>query len=68
MPLRSPACQDADAVQAAYRTRRLEDPGPQADARARALIEDLRTGYKPTVSFYDDPEHEKEVADVPGLP
>jgi len=37
----------------------------EADAKAKALIEDLRgTEHEPTVRFYDDPEHEKELADV----
>ena len=37
----------------------------EADAKARALIDDLRgTEHEPTVKFYDDPAHEKELADV----
>ena len=41
------------------------DTQDEADARARALIDELRgTGHEPTVRFYDDPEHEKELADV----
>ena len=37
----------------------------EADGKARALIEDLRgTGREPAVRFYDEPEHEKELADV----
>ena len=41
------------------------DTQDEADAKARALIDDLRgTEHEPTVRFYDDPEHEKELADV----
>ncbi len=41
------------------------DSQDEADAKARALIDDLRgTEHEPTVRFYDDPEHEKELADV----
>ena len=41
------------------------DSQDQADGRARDLIDDLRgTEHEPTVRFYDDPEHEKELADV----
>ena len=41
------------------------DSQDEADAKARALIDDLRgTEHEPTVKFYDDPEHEKELADV----
>ncbi len=41
------------------------DTQEEADARARALTEDLHgTGHEPAVKFYDDPEHEKELADV----
>ncbi len=36
-----------------------------ADRKAQALIKDLEgTAHEPTVRFYDDPEHEKELADV----
>ena len=41
------------------------DSQDEADAKAQALIDDLRgTEHEPTVKFYDDPEHEKELADV----
>ena len=41
------------------------DSQDEADAKARALIDDLRgTEHEPTVRFYDDPEHEAELADV----
>jgi FAD/FMN-containing dehydrogenase len=41
------------------------DSQDEADGRARALIDDLHgTEHEPTVRFYDDPEHEKELADV----
>ena len=41
------------------------DSQDEADARARALIDELHgTEHEPTVRFYDDPEHEKELADV----
>jgi len=41
------------------------DSQDEADGKARALIDDLRgTEHEPTVRFYDDPEHEKELADV----
>jgi Fe-S oxidoreductase len=41
------------------------DTRDEADARARALIDDMRgTEHEPTVKFYDDPEHEKELAAV----
>ncbi len=41
------------------------DNQDEADGKARALIEDLHgTGHEPTVRFYDDPEHEAELADV----
>jgi FAD/FMN-containing dehydrogenase/Fe-S oxidoreductase len=41
------------------------DTQDEADAKARALIEDLHgTEHEPTVRFYDDPEHEAELADV----
>jgi hypothetical protein len=41
------------------------DTQDEADSKARALIEDLRgTEHEPAVRFYDDPEHEKELADV----
>ncbi len=41
------------------------DSKDNADAKARALIEDLRGGeHEPAVKFYDDPEHEQELADV----
>jgi FAD/FMN-containing dehydrogenase len=41
------------------------DTKDEADAKARALIDELRgTEHEPTVRFYDDPEHEKELADV----
>ena len=41
------------------------DSQEEADGKAHALIEDLRgTEHEPTVRFYDDPEHEKELADV----
>ena len=37
----------------------------EADAKARALLEELHgTKHEPTVRFYDDAEHEKELADV----
>ena len=37
----------------------------EADAKARALLEELHgTGHEPTVRFYDDAGHEKELADV----
>src|SRR6266536_525805 len=41
-------------------------PKPAAQAlRARDLVGDLHgTEHEPTVRFYDDPEHEKELADV----
>ena len=41
------------------------DSQDEADARAQALIKDLEdTEHQPTVMFYDDPEHEQELADV----
>ena len=41
------------------------DSQDEADAKARALVDDLRgTEHEPTVKFYDDPAHEKELADV----
>ena len=41
------------------------DSKDDADAKAQALIDDLRGGqHEPTVKFYDDPEHEQELADV----
>jgi FAD/FMN-containing dehydrogenase/Fe-S oxidoreductase len=41
------------------------DSQDEADAKARTLIDDLHgTEHEPTVKFYDDPEHEKELADV----
>jgi FAD/FMN-containing dehydrogenase/Fe-S oxidoreductase len=41
------------------------DAQDEADAKARALIDDLRgTAHEPSVRFYDDPEHEAELADV----
>jgi FAD/FMN-containing dehydrogenase len=41
------------------------DTQDEADARAKALTEQLHgTEHEPTVKFYDDPEHEKELADV----
>jgi FAD/FMN-containing dehydrogenase/Fe-S oxidoreductase len=41
------------------------DSPDEADAKAQALIGELRgTEHEPTVKFYDDPEHEKELADV----
>ena len=41
------------------------DTQDEADGKARALIDDLHgTEHEPTVRFYDDPEHEKELADV----
>ena len=41
------------------------DTQDEADAKAHALIDDLHgTEHEPTVRFYDDPEHEKELADV----
>jgi FAD/FMN-containing dehydrogenase/Fe-S oxidoreductase len=41
------------------------DSQDEADSRARALIDELHgTEHEPTVRFYDDPEHEKELADV----
>jgi FAD/FMN-containing dehydrogenase/Fe-S oxidoreductase len=41
------------------------DSQDEADARARALIDELHgTEHEPAVRFYDDPEHEKELADV----
>ena len=41
------------------------DSQDEADAKARSLIDDLRgTEHEPTVKFYDDPEHEAELADV----
>ena len=41
------------------------DSQDEADAKARTLIDDLRGAeHEPTVKFYDDPEHEKELADV----
>jgi FAD/FMN-containing dehydrogenase/Fe-S oxidoreductase len=41
------------------------DSKEEADAKARALLEDLAgTEHEPTVRFYDDPEHEQELADV----
>ena len=41
------------------------DSQDEADTKARALIDDLRgTEHEPTVKFYDDPAHEKELADV----
>lgn len=45
------------------------DSRDEADAKARTLIDDLRgTEHEPTVRFYDDPEHEAELADVRGSP
>ena len=44
--------------------RLVPKPGAQA-LRARDLVGDLHgTEHEPTVRFYDDPEHEKELADV----
>ena len=41
------------------------DSKADADAKAQALIDDLRGGqHEPAVKFYDDPEHEQELADV----
>jgi FAD/FMN-containing dehydrogenase/Fe-S oxidoreductase len=41
------------------------DTKDDADAKARALIKELSgTEHEPTVTFYDDAEHEKELADV----
>lgn len=41
------------------------DSKDDADAKARALIEDLNgTEHQPSVKLYDDPEHEQELADV----
>jgi FAD/FMN-containing dehydrogenase/Fe-S oxidoreductase len=41
------------------------DSQDEADGKARALIDELHgTEHEPTVRFYDDPEHEKELADV----
>jgi FAD/FMN-containing dehydrogenase/Fe-S oxidoreductase len=41
------------------------DSKDDADAKANALLDELRgTEHEPTVRFYDDPEHEKELADV----
>src|SRR5690242_8284182 len=41
------------------------DSQDEADGKARALIDDLHgTEHEPTVRFYDDPEHESELADV----
>jgi Fe-S oxidoreductase len=41
------------------------DSQDEADAKAHALIDDLHgTEHEPTVRFYDDPEHESELADV----
>ena len=41
------------------------DSKDEADAKARALLEDLAgTEHEPTVRFYDDPEDERELADV----
>ncbi len=41
------------------------DSQGDADARARALLSELEgTEHEPAVRFYDDPEHEKELADV----
>jgi FAD/FMN-containing dehydrogenase/Fe-S oxidoreductase len=41
------------------------DSQEDADARARALLDDLHgTEHEPTVKFYDDAEHEKLLADV----
>ncbi|HEX3923802.1 MAG TPA: FAD-linked oxidase C-terminal domain-containing protein [Streptosporangiaceae bacterium] len=41
------------------------DSKDEADAKAHALLNDLAgTEHEPTVRFYDDPEHEQELADV----
>ena len=41
------------------------DSKEDADAKARALLDELHgTAHEPTVKFYDDAEHEKELADV----
>jgi FAD/FMN-containing dehydrogenase len=41
------------------------DTKDEADAKAKALIEELQgTEHEPTVRFYDDAGHEKELADV----
>jgi Fe-S oxidoreductase/FAD/FMN-containing dehydrogenase len=41
------------------------DSKEDADARAHTLLDDLHgTEHEPTVKFYDDAEHEKELADV----
>src|SRR6202012_3042919 len=41
------------------------DSKDEADAKAQALLKDLAgTEHEPTVKFYDDPEHEQELADV----
>jgi FAD/FMN-containing dehydrogenase/Fe-S oxidoreductase len=41
------------------------DTQDEADAKAHALIDELNgTEHEPTVRFYDDPEHEKDLADV----
>jgi FAD/FMN-containing dehydrogenase/Fe-S oxidoreductase len=41
------------------------DSKEEADAKAHALLDDLQgTEHEPTVKFYDDAEHEKELADV----
>jgi FAD/FMN-containing dehydrogenase/Fe-S oxidoreductase len=41
------------------------DSRDDADARARAMLADLEgTEHEPSVRFYDDPEHEAELADV----
>ena len=41
------------------------DTQEEADAKAQGLIDELHgTEHEPAVRFYDDPEHEKELADV----
>jgi FAD/FMN-containing dehydrogenase/Fe-S oxidoreductase len=41
------------------------DSKEDSDAKAHSLLEELRgTEHEPTVRFYDDAEHEKELADV----
>jgi FAD/FMN-containing dehydrogenase/Fe-S oxidoreductase len=41
------------------------DSQDEADGKARALIDELHgTEHEPAVRFYDDPEHESELADV----